>query len=79
VLPLSRRPRSHEVTEEGALDEPLRNLLMVSPKLKLRVTSSKGVTIASIPLRFAGSDWQEIPYSFTSPVRDPQASIEISA
>jgi len=41
-----------------------------SSKLTLHVTSSKGVPIASIPLTFAGSDWQEIPYSFTSSVRD---------
>jgi alpha-N-arabinofuranosidase len=50
-----------------------------SPQLALRVTSSKGDTIASMPLGFVGSDWQEISYSFTSPVRDTQASIEISA
>ncbi|WP_334266646.1 alpha-N-arabinofuranosidase [Edaphobacter sp. HDX4] len=50
-----------------------------SPKLTLRVTSSKGVPMASIPLAFTGSDWQEIPYSFTPSVRDTQALIEISA
>jgi alpha-N-arabinofuranosidase len=50
-----------------------------SPKLMLRVTSSKSLPIALIPLTFNGSDWQEIPYSFTSSVRDTQASIEISA
>lgn len=50
-----------------------------SPQLTLRVTSSKGGAIASMPLGFVGSDWQEISYSFTSPVRDTQALIEISA
>lgn len=50
-----------------------------SPQLTLRVTSSKGGTIASMPLGFVGSDWQEISYSFTSSVRDTQALIEISA
>jgi alpha-N-arabinofuranosidase len=50
-----------------------------APQLTLRVTSSKGVPIASIPLAFAGSDWQEIPYSFTSSIRDTQALIEMSA
>ncbi len=50
-----------------------------SPKLTLRLTSSKGVPIASIPLTLSGSDWQEIPYSFLSSVRDTQALIEISA
>ncbi len=49
------------------------------PKLTIQVVSSKGVSIASISLKFAGSDWQEVPYSFTSPVRDTQALIEISA
>jgi alpha-N-arabinofuranosidase len=50
-----------------------------SPQLTLRVTSSQGVPIASIPLPFPGFDWQEIPYSFTSSVRDTQALIEIRA
>jgi len=50
-----------------------------SPKLTLRITSSSGITIASIPLKVTGSDWQEIPYSFSSSIRDTQASIEISA
>lgn len=50
-----------------------------SPRLELRVTSSKGGPIASMPLAFVGSDWQEIPYSFISSVRDPQALIEIRA
>jgi alpha-N-arabinofuranosidase len=50
-----------------------------SPKLSIRITSSKGDPIASMPLALTGSAWQEVPYSFTSSVRDTQASIEIAA
>ena len=50
-----------------------------SPQLTLRFTSSTGAPIASVPLALSGSDWQEIPYSFTSPLRDTQATVEIAA
>ena len=50
-----------------------------SPHLTLRVQSSKGEPIASLSLAFNGSDWQQVPFSFTSPVRDTQAQIEIVA
>jgi alpha-N-arabinofuranosidase len=50
-----------------------------SPQLTFRVQTSQGSPIASIPLALTGSDWQEIPYSFTSSVRDTQAKIEIVA
>ena len=50
-----------------------------SPELTLRVVSSQGKPIASAPLAFTGSDWQEVRYSFTSAVRDTQASVEIEA
>ena len=50
-----------------------------SPQLTLLIKSSKGEPIASQPLAVTGSDWQEVPFSFTSPVRDTQASIEIAA
>ena len=50
-----------------------------SPHLTLLVKTSKGEPIASLPLAITGSDWQEVPFSFTSPVRDTQASIEIAA
>ena len=50
-----------------------------SPQLILHVQTSQGRPIASLPLALTGSGWQEIPYSFTSPVRDTQASIEIAA
>jgi len=50
-----------------------------SPQLTLRVVSSGGKPIASAPLALSGSDWQEVPFSFTSAVRDTQASVEIAA
>ena len=49
------------------------------PQLTLRVLSSKGDPIATVPLAAAGPEWQEVRYSFTSPVRDTQASVEIAA
>ena len=50
-----------------------------SPQLTLRVVSSQGKPIASVPLALSGSDWQEIRFSFTSTARDTQASVEIAA
>jgi alpha-L-arabinofuranosidase len=52
-----------------------------SPQLSLRVAGSKGAPIASAPLAIAGAGagWHEARYSFTSPVRDTQASVEIAA
>ena len=50
-----------------------------SPKLTLRVLTSKGDPVASLPLTISGLDWQEVTFSFTSNLRDMQATIEISA
>ena len=50
-----------------------------SPQLTLRVVSSKGDAIASVPLALTGAGWQEAGYAFTSPMRDTQASMEIAA
>ena len=50
-----------------------------APQLTLRVVSSKGDPIASVPLALTGSGRQEVGYSFSSPVRDTQASVEIAA
>ena len=54
-----------------------------SPRLTLRVVSSKGGPIASVPLAdigsSGGSDWQEVRYGFSSSVRDTQATVEIAA
>jgi alpha-L-arabinofuranosidase len=50
-----------------------------SPRLTLLIKSSKGETIASLPLAVTGPGWQEVPFAFTSPLRDTQASLEIAA
>jgi alpha-N-arabinofuranosidase len=50
-----------------------------SPHIALRVTGSRGQSIASIPLTLSGHDWQEVPFRFTSKVRDEQATVEIAA
>ena len=50
-----------------------------SPQLTLRVVTAQGEQVASVPLRVSGSDWQEVHYSFTSRVRDTQASVELAA
>jgi alpha-N-arabinofuranosidase len=44
-----------------------------SPELTARVRTSEGRAIASMPLALTSSEWQEIPLSFSSPVRDTQA------
>ncbi len=50
-----------------------------SAKLTLRIIGSKGERIASLPLAVTGTEWHEIPFAFTSSVRDTQASLEIAA
>ena len=50
-----------------------------SPQLTLRFQTLKGGLIASLPLTLTGPDWQEVNWSFTSPVRDTQATVEIAA
>jgi alpha-N-arabinofuranosidase len=50
-----------------------------SAQLMLRVVSSQGKPIASAPLALNGSEWQEIRFSFTSAVRDTEATVEIAA
>lgn len=50
-----------------------------SPKVSLHFRSANGEPIASLPVMVTGSDWQQLPFAFTSAVRDTQASIEISA
>ncbi len=50
-----------------------------SPQLSLRILSSTGNQIASVPLPVTSSDWQEVPFSFASTVRDVDARIEIAA
>jgi alpha-N-arabinofuranosidase len=50
-----------------------------TPDLDVVINDSKGQQIASIPLAVKGTDWEEVSFSFTSPTRDTQASIEIRA
>jgi alpha-L-arabinofuranosidase len=50
-----------------------------SPQLMLRVQSANDEPITSIPLPFKGSNWQQLPFSFTSTLRDTQAQLEIVA
>ncbi|MCG6925912.1 MAG: carbohydrate binding domain-containing protein [Acidobacteria bacterium] len=50
-----------------------------APELALRVVGSSGELIASMPLDFAGPDWQEVTFSFSSPVRDTQSTLEVAA
>jgi alpha-N-arabinofuranosidase len=45
-----------------------------SPHLTLLVKSSEGEPVASIPLALTSEDWHEVPFAFTSPIRDTQAS-----
>jgi hypothetical protein len=48
-------------------------------KVTLRVLGSNGGVITSLPLASAATGWHELPFSFTNPVRDTQAAIEIVA
>ena len=50
-----------------------------SPELTLRIRSSRGDLVASVPLVVTKEDWQEIAFSFTSFLRDTNAAIEIVA
>ena len=52
-----------------------------SPALTLRILGADGAQIASLPLPVSGSapGWHEVPFSFASPVRDAQATVEIAA
>ena len=50
-----------------------------SPKLRVLLKGANDEPIASLPLAAASPEWQEIPFEFTSSVRDTQASIEIVA
>jgi alpha-N-arabinofuranosidase len=52
-----------------------------SPALTLRILGANGAQIASLPLPVSdsASGWHEVPFSFTSPVRDTQATVELAA
>ena len=48
-------------------------------KLTLRILGSNGNVVTTLQFASAGTDWHELPFSFTSHLRDTQASIEITA
>ncbi len=48
-------------------------------QVTFRVMDSGGQALAAAVLKTSGSDWQEVPYSFSSPKTDTQASAEIVA
>jgi alpha-L-arabinofuranosidase len=50
-----------------------------SPDIELRVAGPTRELMATLPLKITGRDWQEVPFSFTSPRREEQASVEIVA
>jgi alpha-N-arabinofuranosidase len=50
-----------------------------APELTLSVVGAKGEAIASARLAVSGAAWQEARFSFTSPLRDTAASVEIAA
>ena len=50
-----------------------------SPQLSLRVVTSSGDPIASVPLAVRGNAWEEVRYTFSSRLRDTQATVEIAA
>jgi alpha-N-arabinofuranosidase len=49
------------------------------PRLTLRMVQSSGQVVVSVPLGYSGAEWQEVGYSFSSPVRDTQAILEVVA
>ena len=48
-------------------------------QLTFRARDSGGHEIAAAPLKISGSGWQEVGYSFSSPITDTQAQVEIVA
>jgi alpha-N-arabinofuranosidase len=50
-----------------------------APRLTLRVLGSNEEPVASVPLEYTGSEWQEVGYAFSSPVRDSQSALEVVA
>lgn len=50
-----------------------------TPHVNLIARSAKGDVIATVPLTVSGTQWEEVPFSFTSSVTDTQGSIELTA
>jgi alpha-N-arabinofuranosidase len=50
-----------------------------SARVRLLVKGMRGEPVAEMPLAASDPDWQEVAYSFASPVTDTQAAIEVVA
>jgi len=50
-----------------------------SPEISFQVNDSKNNSLSTVPLQVSGNEWQEVPFSFSSPVTDTQASVQILA
>lgn len=48
-----------------------------SPHLELQAHGADGHLIASVPIPVTSSEWKEVPFAFTSSVRDTQASLTL--
>jgi alpha-N-arabinofuranosidase len=55
------------------------NILEGSPKITVRLKANSGSLIKEIPLSSNGKGWNEVTFSFYSPVTDSQATLEIGA
>jgi alpha-N-arabinofuranosidase len=50
-----------------------------SAQVKLNVKDSSGGMVASVPLTIAGTEWREVPYSFSNDRIDTNATVEVVA
>ena len=50
-----------------------------SARVALRIKDSGGRVLADVPLEAAGTGWQEVGYSFSSPKTDTEARVELTA
>lgn len=50
-----------------------------SARVSLRVTGANGSTLADVALPLHGTEWSEVPFAFTSTVRDTQAAVAVVA
>lgn len=48
-------------------------------RVSFRLNDAAGNRLLELPLETNGTEWQEIDYSFTSPITDQQAQVEIAA
>ena len=47
--------------------------------MTLRIVTEVGRELAKVPLKTNRAGWQEVPFAFTAPATDRQASLEIVA